>query len=221
MLSKFDFELPVNLVPLVEEIEEKYKSRILLIRDPNLRAHAACRISDNGVPELHVKRGTTYDIAHELAHLRCRARGYPSTRTLIEAINPMTSTACTEIQSVVEHQIIYPELIELGFDPHEDVCNSVLAVGMTTLAPLPNIGHVDLATSYLRVEMETNSPEIISALDRRYKKYGPAFRSTARKMKFQIVNNGVASVESYVAGLVGALSVLNVEEHRDYKLDWG
>jgi hypothetical protein len=180
-----------------------------------LDADAACTV-ENATPVVCVKTLSHYNIAHELCHLRYRAKGFPSTITLDTARDTwFVSLVCRELLSIVEHVLIYPELLELGFDPHADVSSSVRNSPFGQVGPFPvDVESAQLVAVYVRVLLESSDEALKTHIRKRYKAHARREMLKARKLIKIIQKAELANLESFVRTVhlsIQSLGVRNTE----------
>jgi len=162
--------LPAELVQLVKEIEYKVGNNIEIIVEDEARYKAAQEILDGKPIIKFLREIREIDVCHELLHMRLEIRGYPRSVTLSDS-PPFDKVLVTnnliEFQSMIEHQIIYPEMENYGYDPYSDceqtVVNSMLPQlqNKQYLSGLPPHDlYCGLAQTITRVLLETKNPEI-------------------------------------------------------------
>ena len=178
-LSSESLNLPAKLTLLIKEIESKAKCSISFRETKEQSMEGGARL-ENGVPCIYLKVPAGLRdicICHELLHLQCELAGFPRTKTLDEKPPYDYATinnSLSEIGSIIEHQIIYPKMLQLGYDPYTDVDQKVLLKFLPELEnedyPFgdmhPTMRHLFLTLHLSRALLETN----FSALRKRVRK---------------------------------------------------
>lgn len=127
IIERSTLNLPEKIFPLITSIEGAFARPVVFAMvDDLLHAEAYGGLDDNGTPLVcmmpHGCREIT--IVHELLHLECEAQGFPRTRSqggTAKLPPEKVSNLIGEWFSIIEHQIIYPKMENLGYDPSEDI----------------------------------------------------------------------------------------------------
>lgn len=122
-----------------------------------------------------LRRRLEATLAHEILHLRQRARGFPAYAFDLRSSSPRTSAADFErmelagaLMEAVEHRAILPELRRLGLDTEADMVGGVAwarAQGVSEDHPLH-------AVYYLRAQGEFADPALVRELEGIYRRNG-------------------------------------------------
>lgn len=170
---------------LVKEIEKLY-GKSIEVEFTNIsetpegddRAGKAV-ITDVGVPTIkvdqHVNPKDTVRIeriiAHELLHLRLRAKGYPvlffhGETSLMTAVRPYLLEAGNGLRNGIEHWLFASDLRAMGFDPADEIKR-----GMEKFSRAAKMGEGDdvlLALYYYRSILEYDDPALLAKLKQGY-----------------------------------------------------
>jgi hypothetical protein len=188
---------------IVEEVNTLAGSPIVFMEyleypKDSIGAQASCS-TDTGRPEVHFYPGSLslINACHEVLHLKCEYLKYPRTRVTFDltADLPIEQWAVydgiTEIVSLVEHRVIYPQMEALGFDPWKDVEQRMQhddffggLQKMRDLAADGGInasGHMNLMARSARLLLELRNAELRSRFLRDKNWFAQDFR-TARKI---------------------------------------
>lgn len=127
IIERSALNLSAKVDPLIEDVEKLFgRPVVFAMMDDLLHAEAMGAVDVNGAPFVgmmpHGCREIT--IVHELLHLECEAHGFPRTRSELGTAKlppAKVSNLIGEWFSIVEHQIIYPKMEMLGYDPSGDM----------------------------------------------------------------------------------------------------
>ena len=136
-------------------------------------------VSDDGTPNIkidnHVDRNDVElvesIIAHELLHLKLRAKGYPvlffhGETDLMTQVGPYLSEAGNTLRNGIEHWMFYQEMQAMGFSSA-----STIKSGMEKFRQAARAGRGDdvlLALYYYRAVLEYDDPSLLAQLRRGY-----------------------------------------------------
>jgi hypothetical protein len=200
----FGIELPASLQDMTELIGLRTGHAVRFYKTTNPNAYEECGI-ENHVPSIGLRDPDgidLYNIAHGLFHLRCRIRGFPKTITKFSANDQfLVLNASSDLQSLIEHQIIYPELEGAGFQPRSETEQIVL----NTFKPdkftkkirkRPEV-RCQLALIYARVLLEVPSGETASKAEAWFASVEKEARRIGRKIVSKIRNADLTSPEGY------------------------
>ena len=162
---------------------------------------AMCSLIENGVPTIRYRELSEAGVAEELMHLRLALFGlqlsYPANRHLI-------AQTATLLQNVVHHHVIYPVLIEWGYQPSISECKSI-AKQLLALEDSSDLARTTtdpelealMATLYARGQLDCGDTEVISRLEH-------VFSAEALNGARQLGNRLISSIQNQTDPTPGA-----------------
>lgn len=178
-------KLRPKVLALLKEIEKLYGkpveaefANISVTPEGDDRAGRAI-ITDEGVPTIKVDKHIDPKdaqrveriLAHELLHLRLRAKGYPvlhfhGETGLMTEIGPYLLETGNSLRNGIEHWLFAPDLRAMGFDPGDEIKR-----GMEKFSQAAKAGKGDdvlLALYYYRAILEYDDPALLAKLKQGY-----------------------------------------------------
>ena len=140
-ITRESLDLPSKLKEIVLQIEDSTgKSVVFSNKISNHHEGASC-IAD-GVPTVYLSQeGRRHiTICHELLHLVCATEGYPRTKALCgegKYTVGLVKFVLEFIQASIEHQVIHPKMVSLGYDPYGELENKTRAGILSNLNQNP------------------------------------------------------------------------------------
>jgi hypothetical protein len=174
VIDRSKLKLAKKIDPLIASIEELFgRSVVFTMIDDHSYAEAFAEVLSDGTPLIGMTSAGYREITivHELLHLECEALGFPRTRTVGKTATLPQNTVSHMISewfSTVEHQVIYPKMEKLGYNPSGDI-DSKARIGFLSRIqnnlgeflynnPNRDILFVDLVTQSTRVLTEGRRP---------------------------------------------------------------
>jgi len=162
-------DLPINLSAtaqkILKDVEVLYGHDVWFEEDPDLPGTMMVKLS-LPFPTIYIKEISTVTeegIVHELLHLKLLKLDYP----YLMPKKPDSEVVATLINDLFTHAIIFPQLLELGYNPFKDEEPRVeknltkLAEESSSLNCKELVGRALLASLYARAQMDCRSQEII------------------------------------------------------------
>jgi hypothetical protein len=178
----FGLEISNTLQELINETSSVYKEAVQFKDIETIEAKekagpkpkGGARV-ENGIPivYINIENGLSEEnIAHELLHLRFQYQGFPRTNFPQGSLEAL---AAGELLSIMEHRILYPELENMGYDPHRSFATDVknkLVPEFEKDSPYPGWGRLMqecmFSIWYLRINLEVNDNNLIERIDNLY-----------------------------------------------------
>ena len=125
VIARESLDIPSNLYEIILQIEKSTDESVIFCSDISSYHEGASCIT-GGIPTVYLslegKRPIT--ICHELLHLICGIQGYPRTKTLHgdgEYTKGLIKFTLEFVQATIEHQVIHPQMVDLGYDPYTEL----------------------------------------------------------------------------------------------------
>lgn len=222
----FGIELPVNLQDLTEFIGEQSAQAVRFYKTTNPQAYEECGF-EGKEPTVGLRDPDgldLYNIAHGLCHLRCRIRGYPASMTMHAAKDgQLVSDTCSDLQSLIEHQIIYPELEALGYQPKREtetiVINTFQTEKLTKKVRERRAVRMALPIVYARVQLEVPAGETANEVEQWFLQTERQTRNLGRKIVSKIRNADLSDWRGYVQAFDDCMQLLGIPAP-DYGWTW-
>jgi hypothetical protein len=133
---------------------------------------------------------TLSNIAHGLCHIECELAGFPRNLTNPNGRDPLVAKEIlTEISSMIEHRNIYPKLIALGFDPHQEFVKLVERFFIPRLSESMPFSEMSaqtrskfLSAQYARIRIESPDCQARTTVEIWYRKYAGGERQRGRRL---------------------------------------
>ncbi len=125
IIPQESLNLPRNLQEIISQIQNLVGEVVIFRSDISNNYEGASLIRD-GVPTVYLSQEgrRPITICHELLHLICETQGYPRTKTLKDHGKYQISLikfTLEFLQATIEHQVIYPRMLDLGYDPYAEL----------------------------------------------------------------------------------------------------
>lgn len=224
--SVYGIALPANLQELAEFIGERSGHAVRFYKTTNPQAYEECGF-EGKVPTVGLRDPgglDLYNIAHGLCHLRCRIRGYPTSMTMHAARDrQLVSDTCSDLQSLIEHQTIYPELEALGFRPRKETeaitIKDFKTEKLTKKVRERPAVHIALPILYARVQLEVPPGEVANGVEKWFLQAEGQTRNVGRKIVSKIRNADLSDWRGYVKAFDDCMELLEISKS-DYDWTW-
>mgnify|MGYP001607786730 FL=1 len=158
-----------------------------------------------------------YAIAHGLLHLDCETSGFPRTRTLSRSHHK--NMLLSELNSLVEHQVIFPKLHQLGFSPEQEMVTlfqTNFIPRLSDLVPfasrLPRTRQLFLAVRYAQLRLETPNGDVRATVETWYQNQAGQERQAGQQLESIIRSADVDNPTQYQTALVACIHSLGCTE---------
>ena len=163
--------LPDRVGKLVKQVEKLAGTSIHWEAADSLKGTMSADLVD-GIPTIRYREFSIKGAAEELFHLKLRLSGYARLECR-ENLN-ITVQVMDMLQNAIEHQIIYPKLESMGFQPRRTQNSPVSKqfrelsqVELTRLSEEPELRAL-FAMVYVRANVECDSDSLKEKLDSRF-----------------------------------------------------
>ncbi len=214
--SVFDIPLTADLREMAEMIARWSGHAIHFYKTTNPNAYEECGF-ENHIPSVGLRDPeglNPYNVAHGLCHLRCRLRGYPTSVTTPQAEDQfLVSNTCSDLQSLIEHRIIYPELEIMGFDPKNETETILKAFKPEHFNKearrRPEIRR-QLPLIYARIVLEIRAGSASSKAETWFLQTDREARRTGRKIVSLIRNGDLSNAKGYMKVFDECMALLDI-----------
>lgn len=200
---------PPPLLRLKTTIEDAARCTIRYYASASITIEAGSSFNDEGLFIVFKNIFRDITLCHELLHLELLKDGYP----VFEKVSPeyrffpfVVDEAINTICSIIQHKIIYPKMILLGYDPYTSLVEKADTQFLQDMndQTLPHMAQyivdadMQLRIHYLRLLCEIPNADVTRHLGRQLTMLSPQGLQLARETA-DVINN--ARVESPAAAL--------------------
>lgn len=173
------FQLNPQSLKLLKEVEQLYGRNIKMqaVNTNNKFYGGESTVLEDGTPVIKVNLFNKFKeetIVHELFHLKFRKKGFPRLKfayyddfKVSDNDVQMIGNIFAGIRDVIEHFIFYPEIRNMGLDPHISMKDMYKESNFNNLSIHDP---VSLTANYVKIVLDSNDQKLISLLEQHYEK---------------------------------------------------
>lgn len=155
------------------EVEQLTGEAIEWRTDPDPKSRMRSTLRNGLYPQIWYRDFSQEGALEELLHIRLRLKGCPSLACHPNA--KLTTQTRQLLENVVHHQIIYPEIRQMGYEPSEDsgiaeMLEGLIATDLSRIAKEPPLQAL-FAAAYVRSRLDTDSKDIHRQYDAFFSDY--------------------------------------------------